>query len=153
MAGLNTLAVLNELESHAGALGIFDRVNTHEPKAVPGSGITCGIWMGPIRPATQRSGLDATTARVEWLCRLYTSMLSDPQDAIDPQMMMATDALFTRLAGDFTLGNTVSNIDLLGHSGDPLRADPGYINQDGKLLRVVTVYVPVIINDVWDQEE
>jgi len=153
MAGLNTLAVLNALQSHAMALGIFDRVNTHEPKAVPGSGITCAIWMSSIRPANLRSGLDSTTARVEWLCRLYTSMLADPQDAIDPQMMMAVDAVFTRLAADFSLGDTVSNIDLLGHVGDPLRSEAGYVNQDGKLMRVVTIYIPVVINDAWDQED
>lgn len=151
MAGLNTVATLNALQSHALATGLFDRVNTHEPKSAPGRGVTCAIWAGPVRPAPNQSGLDATTARVEWLLRLYTSMLADTPDTIDPNMQMASDVLFTRLAGDFTLGGTVRNIDLLG--AEPLRTEPGYVNQDGKLLRVITMFIPVIVNDAWTQEE
>lgn len=152
MAGLNTLPVFNALESHARQLGMFDRVNIHEPKSAPGHGVTCAIWAGPIRPVGAASGQRATSARVEYLCRLYTSMISLNPDAIDPNMQLACDALFTAISGDFTLGGTVRNIDLLGHAGEPLRSDPGYVNQDNKLLRVITIFVPVIINDAWPQE-
>ncbi len=151
MAGLNTIAVLNELESHASRLGMFDRVNTHEPKSAPGRGFTCAIWAGSIGRAPNKSGLDATTARVEWLIRLYTSMLADPPDAIDPNIMIATDSLLLALNADFMLGGTVRNIDLLGQAGEPLRAEAGYINQDGKLSRVMTIFTPVLINDAWPQ--
>lgn len=151
MAGLNTIAVFDAITSHAARLGMFDNITTHEPKSAPGRGLTFACWCGPIRPAPGKSGLAATTARVEHLARLYTSMIADPPDAIDPQLQMACDALFTALAADFTLGGVVRNIDLLGESGDPLRSEPGYINQDGKLLRVITIFVPTIHNDAWNQ--
>lgn len=152
MAGLNTLPVLDALVSHASRSGMFDRVNTHEPKSAPNNGVTCAIYVGPIRPAPLDSGLRATTARVEYQCRLYTNMLSSTPDLIDPNMQMAADALFTALAADYTLGGTVKQIDLHGRAGEPLRSDPGYISQDGTLLRVITIFVPTIINDAWPQE-
>jgi len=33
----------------------------------------------------------------------------------------------------------------------PLSALAGYLNQDGKLYRVMTVTLPIIINDIWAQ--
>lgn len=149
MAGLNTLPVLNALESHAAGLGVFERVNTHEPKSAP-AGLTCAIWAGSVRPA--RSGLAATSARVEWIARIYQNMLSDPPDAIDRTVLIAVDLLFTAVSADFTLGGTVEAVDLLGKDGEPLRAEGGYIQMDGRMYRVMTLFIPVTINDVWNQE-
>jgi hypothetical protein len=42
-------------------------------------------------------------------------------------------------------------VDLLGSAGAPLSAQAGYLNQDGRLFRVMTLTLPIIVNDVWDQ--
>jgi hypothetical protein len=83
--------------------------------------------------------------------RLYTSMLAEPQDYIDPNLVKALDALMNAYSGDFTLDGLIRNVDLLGQTGTPLQAEAGYINIDGKMMRVVTITLPMIINDAWEQ--
>lgn len=148
---LNVAGILDGVVSHAMALGLFERVNTSEPKNAPGNGLSCAIWADRIEPVALVSGLAATSARVAFMVRLYAGMLQQPQDAIDPNMLAAVDTLIDAYSGDFDLGGTVKQVDLLGQHGVPLGAQAGYINQDNKLFRVMTVTVPVIVNDVWSQ--
>lgn len=144
--------LIDRLASHAMASGYFDRVNQHEPKSKPGRGLTCAIWIDRIEPASRRSGLTATDARVVFNVRVYTNMLQQPQDAIDPQVMIATDALFEAYSGDFSLGSDDKFIDLLGMTqGHPLFSQSGYINIDNVVMRVMTITVPVIIENAWPQ--
>ncbi|MET8987757.1 hypothetical protein ABZW49_20110 [Nonomuraea wenchangensis] len=79
-------------------------------------------------------------------------MLQEPADAIDPAMLAALDALMSAYSGDFDLGGRIRNVDLLGQTGPPLSAQAGYLEQDGNTYRVFTVTLPLLINDVWDQE-
>lgn len=144
--------IFDRLADHALASGYFDRVNQHEPKNKPGRGLTCAMWIDRIQPARSRSGLTSTTARVTVNVRVYTNMLQNPQDAIDPSVMEATDALFEAYSGDFQLGNDERWIDCLGATqGHPLEAQSGYINIDNMTYRVMTISVPVIVNDAWNQ--
>lgn len=144
--------LVDRLASHAMSLGVFDRVNQHEPKSKPGRGLTCAIWIDRIEPARGRSGLTATDARVVFNVRVYTNMLQNPQDAIDPSVMEAVDLLFEAYSGDFQLGDTSRWIDLLGATqGHPLFSQSGYINIDNMVFRVMTITVPVIIENAWTQ--
>lgn len=148
---LDATTLLDRTVSHALALGHFERVNQHEPKNAPGLGLSCAVWVDDIGPARGQSGLNATTARVVLNVRLYTSMLTEPMDDIDPNLMVALDALMGAYSGDFTLGGAVRNVDLLGATGTPLSARAGYLNQGGKLYRVMTITLPLIVNDLWEQ--
>lgn len=149
---INSQALIDDLASHAMASGHFDKVNQHEPKNKPGRGLTCAIWIDRIEPARGRSGLASTTARVTFNVRIYTTMLQNPQDAIDPQVMLASDALFEAYSGDFALGGDAAFIDLLGATqGHPLFSQSGYINIDNTVYRVMTITVPVVVNDAWTQ--
>lgn len=148
---LNSKAIIAAAESHALKLGVFDRVNKHEPKSAPGNGVSLAIWAQNLRPIPLRSGLAATAARLELSERVYINMLKDPQDDIDPAILDATDLLVNAYTGDFELGGLISNVDLLGAHGDPLQADAGYLEQDGKLYRVMVITLPLIINDLWTQ--
>lgn len=141
------------LISHAAALGFFDRVNMHEPKNAPGNGVTYAIWCQGLTPLPLASGLASTTVRVEFNGRVYTSMLTQPQDIIDINVIKATDALMASYSGDFTLGGQVRDIDLLGEQGAPLSAAAGYLNVDSKMYRVMTLTIPMIVNDLWTQAE
>lgn len=147
---LNTKATLDAIQSHAMTLGLFERVNLHEPKNAPGNGLTVAMWFQNVAPV-RSSGLARTSARVEYSVRLYTNMLADPQDMIDPNLADAADVLINAYSGDFDLGETVRNVDLLGQAGVPLSAEAGYLNQDGKNYRVITITLPLIVNDVWEQ--
>lgn len=151
---LNVRPIIDAIVSHALASGQFERVNGHEPKAAPGNGLSAAVWVDSVGPARNQSGLAATTALVVFNVRLYSPMLAEPQDAIDPNLTGALDALMTAYSADFELGGNVRNIDLLGTaSGNraPLSAQAGYLNQDGKLYRVYTITLPVVVNDAWTQ--
>jgi hypothetical protein len=145
--------VFDQVESHALASGWFERVNTHEPKRNPGNGLTAAVWIQRVAPVPAGSGLAATTGRLELRTRIYSNMLQEPQDAIDPNILVAVDDLLDRYSGDFTLGGRVRNVDLLGAHGEGLGAIAGYVNIDGAMHRVMDIVLPLIINDIWSQSE
>lgn len=149
---IDTDALISAVADHALTLGFFERVNRHEPKNAPGLGLTAAIWVDSIAPVRAGS-LDSTTVRFAVMVRAYTSMLAEPQDAIDPNLAKAVDALIGSYSGDFTLGGDfdIRMVDLLGQFGVPLSAQAGYLEQDKKLYRVMTVTNPIIINDAWEQ--
>lgn len=147
---IQTKLILEALVSHAAASGYFDRVNTHEPKNPPGKGLTAAAWLQNASPI-KGSGLNSTSSRVVFTVRIFTSMLTEPQDMIDPNIMDAADKLMSAYSGDFTLDGLIRNIDLLGASGNPLSMVAGYLDVANKLYRIMDITVPCIINDSWDQ--
>ena len=148
---LDIVTILDAVESHALASGYFAAVNGHEPQSPPTSGVTCAVWVEQIGPARGGSGLASTSARLALFVRLYTSLLQQPADAIDPDLMAALDALMAAYSGDFTLGGLVREVDLLGAYGDPLSARAGYLVESGNEYRVMTITLPVIVNDLWQE--
>ena len=147
---MNVTALYDSVVSHAMTLGQFERVNAHEPKNAPGNGLSAAVWVQKVGPG-RGSGLAATTARVEFSVRVYSNMLQAPEDLIDPNVFKAIDALLTAYSGDFTLGGTVRAVDVNGMSGAPLEAVAGYLNIDGKMFRIMTVTLPLVVNDAWVQ--
>lgn len=144
--------IVDRLTGHAEASGYFDRVTGHEPKSKPGRGLSCAVWVDRIEPARGRSGLQQTSARVVMNVRVYTNMMQQPQDSIDPSVMEAVDALFTAYTGNFELGVEGRWIDCLGATqGHPLFSQSGYINIDNMVYRVITITVPVIVENAWPQ--
>ncbi len=143
--------ILAAVESHAAASGYFDRVNRHEPANAPGLGLTAAIWVDRIAPVPAGSGLASTTVRLALMVRIYTSAIQEPQDAIDPMVLAATAALMSAYSGDFELGANVRNVDLLGQAGEPMSGQAGYLNHDGQLQRVMTITLPVLVNDAFTQ--
>jgi hypothetical protein len=149
---MDIASILDQVISHAEATGIFDAgVNGHEPKSSPGNGMSCAVWAQRISPLPLGSGLSATTGLLTLNVRIYTPMLQQPYDAIDPAVVAAVDALLTEYSANFTLGGNVRNIDLLGAFSPGLMAEAGYVNQDGKLLRIMTITFPIVINDLYPQ--
>jgi hypothetical protein len=148
---LDSKGITSALESHALALGIFERVNKHEPKNAPGHGLTAAIWVETIEPVPEESGLASTTGRVPFMIRVYNNALAEPRDDIDPTVLGAVDALFTAYSGDFTLGGLIKDIDLLGRAGVPLSARAGYVTINQTMFRCMDITLPVVINDLWSQ--
>jgi hypothetical protein len=149
--------LFDKLQSHAMRLGLFEQVNTHETKNPPGWGFTADIildYMGPVPPG---SGLAATSGLIVFYLRIYIDMLQEPLDMIDPNLGAAVSTLLSQYSSDFMLDdissavNDVRNIDLMGQTGRRLEAQTGYITVGGKLERVMTITIPIIMNDSWTQ--
>ena len=138
--------LISAVTSHAQALGVFDSVNGYQPTSVPGSGMTCAVWAQVIVPDPAASGLDATAADVILNVRLYMALNAQEPDMIDPAMMNATSSLLAAYNGDFTLDGLARNIDVM-----KAKAVAGYVDQGGQTLRVITISLPIVINDLWAQ--
>lgn len=148
---LKTAEILNALLSHAKSLGVFGTVTTHEPKNAPTAKVGASIWLNSVGPY-RGSGLDSTSARVEFSIRIYKNMLTEPQDDIDKDLLKALDALMTAYSGNFTLDvDKIRAVDLLGMAGEPMSARAGYMDIDGKKFRVLVLTLPLIVDDVWSQ--
>lgn len=148
---LGAVTILDTLVSHAMSLGLFERVNGHEPVNPPSTGLTCAIWADIVDIPLAGSGLASSDARVIFKVRIFTSMLQEPLDAIDPVMLDAIDVLWTAYIGDFTLGGSVRLVDIRGQAGVRLTAQAGYLDvpDGGPRMRVMTITLPVIINEAW----
>lgn len=147
---LNISGILDGVVSHAMASGHFEKVNGHEPANTPSLGLTAAVWTDSVQ-AVRSSGLDQTTVQLVFNVRLYASAQAEPADAIDPNMITAMDDLCAAYVGDFTLGGLVRQVDILGAYGRPLLVRAGYVQQSGAVLRVLTITLPLIVNDLWEQ--
>lgn len=143
--------IFDAVVSDAQASGYFDKVNQHEPKRAPNTGVVAAIWVQSIEPIALISGLAATSGRIVFTLRMYTNMLKEPADMIDPMMMRAMSNLMRRYHDDFDFAGAIRNVDLLGAYGVALSAMSGYLEVDGKQFRIVDLTIPCLINDIWPQ--
>lgn len=149
---IDILGFTDAAMSHAMATGRFEKVNGHEPKNAPATGgLTGAVWTDRVIPLRARSGLDSVSAVVVLNVRIYASAVSEPADAIDPEMVAAVDDLCTAYCGDFTLGGLISNVDIFGAHGQALDVRAGYLTQDGAPYRVMTIWLPCVVNDLWTE--
>lgn len=131
--------------------GYFDKVNGHEPKKAPNYGLTAAVWVQAIDPMPLLSGLASTSGRIVFMVRIYSNMLKEPQDAIDPAVMKAVSNIMRRYHDDFDFEGAIRNIDLLGAFGIALAGQAGYLEIDKKEFRIFDITVPCLIDDVWPQ--
>lgn len=144
-------ALLKAAPDRARQLGVFDRVQGHEPKSSPGTGLSCAFAVAGIRPEKRVSGLAETGGVVELSARVYLGGSYRPEDGTDPKVLAAVSALIGAFSDDFTLGGTVFAVDLLGAYGTALSARMGWLESDGKQSRVADVTIPVAIDNLWIQ--
>lgn len=149
---LGGTAILDVIISRAMATGLFERVNGHEPLSPPGNGLSAAVWADRVMPAIG-SGLASSDVQILFKVRIYSSMLQEPQDAIDPGVLNAVDVLMSAYMGGFTLGGSVKAVDIRGMAGVVLDAQAGYVPvpQGGAPMRVMTITLPVLVNSVWDE--
>ena len=144
-------SLFDQITSDIAQLGVFESVNKHEPKSAPQNGMYASVWMDSVTPVGRASGLASISGVVTFNVRIYSSMLQQPLDEIDPGVMTAVCAVLNAFSGEFTLGGTVRDIDLLGMYGRSMSAQAGYINIDNKMFRVMTITIPVIVNDMFTE--
>lgn len=148
---INTVEVTDRLVSHVMSTRRFNRVNTSENRDVT-KGLTAEVWFQRLTPAPSQSGLAAVTVRLEYTIRVRAALPRGNSDQIDPQVLEAVDDLMERYCTDFTLEGVVKEVDIFGSSGEGLESNSGYIKIDDVDYRVVDITLPLIINDVWEEE-
>jgi hypothetical protein len=144
-------AIFDAVVSDAQASGYFDKVNQHEPKRKAGNRLTAAVWLQSIEPIALASGLASTSGRIVFMLRIYSNMIQEPQDMIDPNMAKACSNLMRRYHDDFDFAGAIRNVDLLGQFGISLSAQAGYLEQDNAMFRVMDIQIPCIVNDIWPQ--
>lgn len=138
--------------SHAQGLGLFGDVLDHEPVSAPGSGLIYAVWVKNVKTIAARSGLASVSARLELAGRLYLPADTEPQGDVDTAVTGAVNGLMNAYCGDFELGGTVAEVDLLGMYGASLGADFGYTTfTGGTTYRVANLVIPLTLNDVWTE--
>lgn len=143
-------SILDVVSSHALSSGLFQAVNTHEPKSAPPNGAPlCAMWANDVRPTS--SGLASVSVMVSLNICIYSSFIQQPADMIDPNIVNVVDTLLEAYVGDFTLGGNARSIDVFGAHGEGLYVKAGYLNIDGKIFRVMTIFLPIIVNDVFTE--
>lgn len=142
----------DKIVGYALSSGRFDAVNQHEPRSAPGNGLSCSVWVQRIRPI-RSSGMNSTSGVVLLTARIYTNFKSQPYDMIDPNVMAATAHFMNALSGNFSLGGAegVRAIDLLGTYGTPVEASAGFLEIDRVMMRVMTIQIPIIMDDMFTQ--
>lgn len=148
---LDATGIFNAVVSDAATTGHLEQINQHEPWSAPAGLLTGAVWVQDIRPLPAASGLASTTVLVTLMLRIYKSTTTLPQDAIDPDVLTAVDALMGAYTADFTLGDAVRNVDVLGAHGPGMWGRAGYVPYDGALFRVVDIFLPLVVSDLWTQ--
>jgi hypothetical protein len=143
-----------DLVSDAARLtGRFDYINNHEITHAPQKGLMCSFWIQQIRPVGPASGVGVTSGVVLINGRVYKNIRSMPHDLVDTDITTAAADLMNTYSGDFDWGGDagVRAVDLLGIYGQSLTANAGYIELDRQMFRVMTLIIPVIVNDMFVQ--
>jgi hypothetical protein len=151
---MSTMATLiNAVVSHAAATGHFDQVQGGEFTGAPGNGLSCAVWVNDLRPVA--SGLASTSMRAELFVRVYHNAFSETPDIIDPTAVDAVDTLLAAYIGNFTLSGALRMVDIRGANGAPLGVQAGYLTigarqgESGRTYRVMTINLPLVINDLY----
>lgn len=146
------IAVFDAAISAVQKIAEFDVVISHEPKSAPVNLPACAVWVQELQPVAAVSGLGATSGRLGLAARVYLNFLAKPEDKIDRKLVTLTSLILGAFSGDFTLGQVVMEVDLLGAYGEALSAKAGYISHDDRMFRVMEISVPLIIDELWTQE-
>ena len=149
---LDVINIFDQIVTFVDYTGQFDSVNTHQPlSAPPNNGLIAGIWIQELSSNPLTSGLNKTSARIEFNIRIYNTLDPSWPDTVDYEMLTALDSLMTSFHGGFTLSGYVMEVDLLGAYGKALRSVTGYQDIGGVMYRVITITLPLIIDNLWPQ--
>lgn len=149
------------LQSFAQRSGYFDQVNGHDSDNPPGHGLICDTFLGRITTCPG-GGLSTTNALVELMMIFKMAATAEPTDAdyLDPHMVKALNAVWAEIFGDFDLSTgvaggvapgTIKCVDLERSVSAGPTSQPGWAKTGRGEVRTMTISIPVIVNDAWDQ--
>ncbi len=148
MLGFET--ILDKVVSHAASLAVFDSVLSYESVGSSGNSVDCNVWLNDI--VTIPGGLDQTSVCMTFNVSIMSPLLSEPYEDTDKRMAQCLDALMTAYNGDFTLGDTIRNVDILGQFTQGITVTAGYAAIDNTKYRVLMISLPLLVDAVWEQD-
>ena len=132
-------------------------VEGHEPYEVPNTStperIHVAVVTGPNRIVAPTSTLAYSAQWFSFVCHFFKRLpLSEPQmqERIDPELSDARDTCIAKLHDGISYGSGVE-LDPTGKFGDPLRGEPGYLDQEGTKFRTETMTVGFIAFNAFEQ--
>lgn len=149
--GFELAPMLDELRSLCRRSAGFEVVLPHEPRKPPVSGFSVGAWLNAMDPVPRRSGLAATSLRIEFNVRIYLPMSGKPEQ-IDTETARRVDLIFSALHNPITLTANDHEIDWLGAYGETVRARSGWLTIENALVRIMDIFVPIIVNNAYAQD-
>lgn len=149
---LDITTIMDRLTSHASSTGVFGSVSGYEPAVYSDNDIDCAIFLDEIQPING-SGLASTSVAATFTVDIYANTLPEPYDETELKLVRALDILMTAYNGDFTLDGAIRGVDLFGLYTQGVLVTAEYIKNDTGLFKVLTIRLPLIVNDVWDQNE
>jgi hypothetical protein len=150
---LDCAALLNAAAGHAASSGWFDQVNQWEAINPVGRGLRCDMWVDRLGPIPEMSGLNSSAARLVITVRV-SSQTTQPMGGLDPAVLNAVDALMRAYTGDYSLGDLIEYVDVLGRHGLRLEGQAGWVKTDGgTAARIFDITLPLVVRDLWAQAE
>jgi hypothetical protein len=142
---------ITRLVNHAKMLGAFEVARATEFKSAPPNALCFALWVQRLGSSPVGSGLSSTNAALQVTARIYFPMTHKPEAEIEGKVFGAAGGYLGRINGDYTLGGTVRNVDILGEVGDVLAWQGGYLAIDNKVSRIADLNMNVIFNNSWEQ--
>lgn len=139
-------ALFDSVQSAMQGLGLLQDVDTHEPENAPGVRLYGTVTLGPMKAEAAQSGLASVSGSITLIIRVWSHAMQRPLDKVDPEVLATMASLMGALAGEFTLGGTVRNVDLFS-----LVATPAWAEFQGAQYRVMEMPVPIVINDMFEE--
>lgn len=153
MTAIDFNGIILKLRDHALATGLVSAANGHEAKSPPGTKgkPTIAFWVSTLGPDKRMSGQASTALQMVVTGRIYQDGLMQPADMIDPTVLNLASILMEAYSGDFTLGGSIREVDLLGRMGPPMSGKAGYLTLDNTIYRVFDITIPLALSEEWTQ--
>ena len=140
-------STMQVIESYLLASGYFSTVLIGEPKDImEGTGLTAAINLQGTRIVMVMAG-GSVLKSYEVRVNIYRNLFAEPTGNIEFELAEAVSKSAEDLLGAYDLGSTISEIDVAGQFGVALNAQWGHATVAGKLYRVATLTVPLVVND------
>ena len=146
----NIKTTLDAISSHISRSGYVNDVRIGEPVAPPDAPdkMHAAIYMASANVV----GLTlSNTVEVHLVTvRLYRRAAfgqGDDAGQVEAEVALAVSQISSNLIGEFDLGGTSRNIDVVGQYGQNISATWGYVTLGNTVFRTVDLAVPLVIDD------
>lgn len=148
--------IIDAVVSDVKQSGYFSQTIEDTINKGPDGKLTALVWLQNVGVAQRASGLNTSAAMLTFMIRVYANQIARDKpvfvETMPRRLVKAVSNLIRRYHDNFDFGGVCRNVDCLGEFvGGGLSATSGYEEIGGSWYRMMTLAVPVIVNDVWVQ--